>query len=318
MSRRLLHPLTLAAFGFSTGVFDAVLLRSLGLVFTVGSHDATAIVGLYFGISFAGLGLLLGYVIAGRRRDAEANRTIAAQLTALQAAQERLAQSEKLAALGQLAASIAHEVRNPLAVIRSATQELAETAPSDANQVTQASRFVLEEIDRLNNVISSLLTFARPPQLNAKRIDLTDILTRAIDLSNHQLRAKHIRVDVEATCREAQLYGDPDLLTQAFVGLLSNAASVVPPDGRVTVAARRQDAAVEVDITDSGPGVPVELRKRIFEPFFTTRSEGTGLGLAIIRQIIEAHAGSIQVTDSRSGACFRLRLPAAAASLAGA
>jgi len=306
-----------ATAGLLTGLGDAVLLKRLGVGFAINGRDATLLVGVYFGLSFAVLGFLLGVVFAAQRRDRRAAAVIREQMEAINATRARLAQSEKLAALGQLAAAIAHEVRNPLAVIRSAAQDLGDAVPANDNGARRASTFITAEIDRLNNVVTSLLAFARPLQVQPGAVAVRELLDRALLLAHEELAAKQVRVQRREAADLPPVTADPDLISQVLLGLLANASEAVPVGGEVTVQARAVGAAVEIDVADSGPGIPAALRERIFEPFFTTRTRGTGLGLAIARQIVEAHIGTIEVGDRvGGGARFTVRLPAAQRALA--
>lgn len=306
-----------AVAGLLVGLGDATLLRWLGVGFAVNGRDATLLVGAYFGVSFAVLGFLLGAVFEARRRDQRAARLIREQMETINTTRVRLAQSEKLAALGQLAAAIAHEVRNPLAVIRSAAQDLGDAVPASDDGARRASTFITAEIDRLNNVVSSLLAFARPLQVQPGAVAVRDLLDRALLLARDELAAKQVRVQRTESVDLPPVTADPDLISQVLLGLLANATEAVPRGGEVTLCARAVGSAVEIDVADSGPGVPVELRERIFEPFFTTRARGTGLGLAIARQIVAAHVGTIEVGDrAGGGARFTVRLPTAGAAMA--
>jgi two-component system sensor histidine kinase HydH len=296
---------------------DAVLLKRLGVGFAINGRDATLLVGVYFGLSLAVLGFLLGVVFAAQRRDRRAAAVIREQMEAINATRARLAQSEKLAALGQLAAAIAHEVRNPLAVIRSAAQDLGDAVPANDDGARRASTFITAEIDRLNNVVTSLLAFARPLQVQPGAVAVRELLDRALLLAHEELAAKQVRVQRSEAVDLPPVTADPDLISQVLLGLLANASEAVPVGGEVTVQARAVGAAVEIDVADSGPGIPAALRERIFEPFYTTRTRGTGLGLAIARQIVEAHIGTIEVGErSGGGARFTVRLPAAQRALA--
>jgi signal transduction histidine kinase len=298
--------------GIALAVVDTLAMGMIGVTFEVNGRDATLLVGSYFGVSFAVLGFLLGYVVEGRRRDRRAAALIQSQAETIQQARARLAQSEKLSALGQLAAAIAHEVRNPLAVIRSAAQGLGESAVPGDEEARRALSFIITEIDRLNNVISSLLAFARPLQLRPQAVHVHELLERALLLTGDELAAKSVRVDREEKNHLPAVSVDADLISQVLVGLLANATEAVPAGGQVSLQTRVADETVEIDVSDNGPGVPAELRERIFEPFFTTRARGTGLGLSIARQIVEAHCGRITVAERNGGgACFRVSLPLA-------
>jgi signal transduction histidine kinase len=301
-----------AAAGIATGLFDTATMAALGVSFQMNQYDVTWFVGVYFGISFAVLGFLLGYTIEARRRDRRNAELVQAQMETINAARARLVQSEKLAALGQLATAIAHEVRNPLGVIRSAAQGIAETLPAEEDDGQRACSFIQAEIDRLNSVISSLLAFARPLRVSPRTVTVQSLFDSALLLARQELDGKRVRVQRQELHDLPPVVVDPDLVSQVLLGLLANASEVMNGGGEVSLEARAADGMVEMTVADSGPGVPQELRARIFEPFFTTRSRGTGLGLAIARQIIEAHGGKIDVDDRQGGgARFAVRLPAA-------
>jgi signal transduction histidine kinase len=302
-----------AAAGVMLGVADTIFATALGFSFQINGRDATALTAVYFSSSFATLGFLLGYVIEQRRHERGAAAIIQSQMRTIADTRARLAQSEKLAALGQLAAMVAHEVRNPLAVIRSAAQGLGEMLPADA-EARQASGFISAEIDRLNSVVTSLLTFARPPQLRPRPVAVHELVDHALLLAREELAAKRVNVQRHEAADIRTLHVDADLMSQVLLCLLANAAEAVPSGGDVFLDTRLAGDAVLIGVNDSGPGVPAALRERIFEPFFTTRARGTGLGLAIARQIVEAHGGRIDVGDgARGGARFTIRLPGALA-----
>jgi signal transduction histidine kinase len=299
------------AAGLAAGIFDTASLSMLGVEFAINGWDARPLIAAYFGATFAVLGYLIGALTESQRRERRSNALVKSQAEAIAVARARLAQSEKLAALGQLAATVAHEVRNPLGVMRSAAQTLSETVPS-GHDAAQASDFIITEIDRLANVVNSLLAFARPLQVDARPVRVGELFDRAVLLARDDLEAKRLRVERHMAVTLPPVHADPDLLSQVLIGLLANAAEAVPPGGVITLDAYAADGAVQLSVADSGPGIAPELRARVFEPFFTTRARGTGLGLAIARQIVEAHGGRIEVGEASSGgARFTITLPAA-------
>ena len=303
---------TLAGAGVALALVDTATLAAFGITFAMNGRDVTMLVAAFFGSSFALLGYLIGALIESRRRDREAAALIREQVETISAARARLVQSEKLAALGQLATAIAHEVRNPLAVIRSSAQGLSESAAPGDHEAQRACAFITAEIDRLSNVISALLAFARPPQLSPRAVAARTLFDRALLLAADDLADAGVRVQRRDGDDVPPVRADPDLVCQVLLGLLSNATAVLAPGGEIALEARRADDAVELAVADSGPGVAPELRQRVFEPFFTTRSRGTGLGLAVARQIVEAHGGRIEVGErAGGGARFVIRLPAA-------
>ena len=299
--------------GLVSGGVDIAGMSLLGVTFRVNDWDARPLVALYFGVSFAILGYLIGYLVESRRRERRTAALLQTQTEALATWRARVAQSDKLAALGQLAATIAHEVRNPLAVMRSAAQTLSETLPPAGASARQASDFIIAEIDRLATVVNSILAYARPLQLTPRAVAVADLLERVVLLAGDELASRQVRVERADVGALPAVHADPDLITQLLLGLLGNAAEAMAAGGAIRLGASAARGVVQLHVTDSGPGVPAELRDRIFQPFFTTRSRGTGLGLAVARQIVEAHGGRIEVGDADGGgARFTVTLPAAA------
>jgi signal transduction histidine kinase len=296
--------------GLLAGLFDAGMLAALGVTFSVNGRDVMWLIGVYFGGSFAVLGFLLGTVAAARRRDRQAAAVIQAQTETIAGARARVLQNEKLAALGQLAAAIAHEVRNPLGVIRSAAQGLSEGLASDDADGRRACSFITAEIDRLTNVVSSLLAFARPPRIDAQPVTVDALLQRARLLAGAELGNKPVQLRCDEPPHLPPVRADADLLCQVLLGLVVNAVEATPAGSEVRIDACAAADGVEIAVSDRGPGVAPELRERIFDPFFTTRPRGTGLGLAIAKQIVEAHGGRIQVGErAGGGARFAVYLP---------
>lgn len=300
-----------AGAAFLIGVIETAAAMALGVEFTLGEHDVSLLVGGYIEVSFAAFGFLVGLLTEMRRAErfsAESARQTAAQLEAIRA---RLAQTEKLASLGQLAGTLAHEVRNPLAIIRSSVQNLSEALDSGDRENRQACHFVLEEIDRLSHVISSLVGFARPLKLECSVIRTASLVERTGLLAAPMLRDYSVELRVSDDGDPGEVEADPDLLCQALLGLLANAAEASPPNGVVELQSQRLGDGIELSVSDHGPGVPADLRDKIFEPFFTTRKDGSGLGLAVAKQIVEAHGGTLAVGDNgRGGARFSVRLQA--------
>jgi signal transduction histidine kinase len=291
-----------AVAGVALALVDTAVLGWLGTEFRMAGRDVFWLVATWFGCTLGLTGFMLGDAIEARRGERAAAKALAA-------ARARVAQSEKLAVLGQLAAAIAHEVRNPLAVVRSAAQGLTETLPAGDAEARRSATFIIAEIDRLSNVVSSLLAFARPLRVEARPVPIDGVLERALALAGETLAQKRVRLVNRADTKLPEVHADGDLVCQALLDLLTNAAEAAP-GGEVTVGARASDSAVEITVADNGPGVPADMRQKIFEPFFTTRPEGTGLGLAVARQVIEAQGGLVEVSDrAGGGACFTVTLP---------
>lgn len=293
----------LAAAGLLLGAIDVTLLAIFGVTFALNGADVRIFVFAFFGSSFAFLGYLIGAGIETRRRERIA-------VAALDAARERIAHTEKLALLGQLSAAIAHEVRNPLAIVRSSVQNVAESLPPEDAIAHKSCTFAIEEIDRLTRVTSTLLGFARPIHVQRALTQTSDLFDRTAQLASRLLEKKQLTLQQPTTTLAAEL--DADLICQVLLGLIANAADATPPRGTVFLEAAKTANAVELSVSDSGPGVPADMREKIFDPFVTTRVEGTGLGLAVARQIVEAHGGKIEVGERPGGgARFSIRFAGA-------
>ena len=292
----------LAGLGLVVGAIDTVVLGLLGVTFTSQGRDVSLLVFGYLGVSFAILGWWVGSALETRRRERAA-------LVALEQTRERVAHAERLALLGQLAAAISHEVRTPLAIIRSSVQNVSESLPVDDLVAKKSCTFALEEIDRLTRVTSLLLGFARPIRVQRERVGVGVLFDRTELLARRLLDKKHLTLERGGAVGQLEADVDADLICQVLLGLIANAAEATPERGRVVLDARREAGALELSVTDNGPGVPAALREKVFEAFFTTRTDGTGLGLAVAKQLVEAHGGKLSVGEQPGGgARFALTL----------
>ena len=300
--------------GVAMGLGDMALFWALGVEMRIGGRDAVpGVMGLFI-VTYAVLGWVMGRLIEARKRAAADARTITAQLHALATSQHALLQSEKLAAIGRLAAGVAHEVRNPLGVIR-ASASMLEEGPGLDDDARRACSFIREEIDRLNGLITSLLAFARPTEPRLSSVALDAVIERALRLAAPEVDRRAIALVRETPPALPPVRADADLLSQMLLGLLVNATEAVADRGRIVVRADADDAAVVLEVADDGPGVAAGTAEQVFEPFFTTKASGTGLGLAMALRIAQAHGGTLELAPGRgagaggAGACFRLSLP---------
>ena len=243
------------------------------------------------------------------------NVLIVRDLGELRRLQAEVRRQEKLAALGGMAAGVAHEIRNPLSSIKGLATyfagKFAEGSPDrDAAQV------MTQEVDRLNRAIGELLAFARPSDLNVRRSDINALLRHSLQLVQQDAAAKQIELVQELSPALCDALIDPDRLAQCLLNLYLNAIQSMPGGGRLTVASTRADARhVRIVIADTGCGIAPGDMDKIFNPYFTTKPNGTGLGLAIVYKIIEAHDGRIQVESTPGqGTRFALTLPCAEAA----
>ncbi|MEM7626397.1 MAG: ATP-binding protein [Planctomycetota bacterium] len=225
----------------------------------------------------------------------------------------QLERGKRLAALGEMAAGIAHEIRNPLAAIQLyAEMVTADLEPDAMTQQSAAiaadnSRKIAEAVRGLSAIVLDVLSFARQIEPRARACDGRELLQRVVDAHRPAIEAAGVAVDMR--CEVRVIDADPDLLHQALLNLVRNAVDAMTDrDGGVLSLAIESHRVV---VADTGPGLPAEVIDRIFNPFFTTRNTGTGLGLAIVHRIIDAHGGTIAVhNDPRhGGAVFTLELP---------
>jgi two-component system sensor histidine kinase HydH len=225
--------------------------------------------------------------------------------------QERLRRSERLSSLGNLAAGVAHEVRNPLSSIRGFASYLAGKLRDSPDQ--EAARVMVQEVDRLNRVVSQLLEFARPDDVHRTVSDLNAVVDHALRLASSDAAAKGIEVRFVPNPRLPRILLDPDRMAQALLNLVLNAIQAMDTGGVLTVAAGRAEGGVSVLVNDTGPGMTREVAAQVFNPYFTTKPSGTGLGLAIVHNIVENHHGAVSV-ESRPGrgTTFTVFLPGAA------
>jgi signal transduction histidine kinase len=220
----------------------------------------------------------------------------------LRTAQEELVKKEQLAVVGELAAVIAHEVRNPLAIIANAVAGLRKQSISREDHETLLA-ILDEETSRLNRLVTDLLRYARPVNVQRSQFVLADLLERALAFAKTKKRS--IRTELLRGAPEASgLWGDANLLRQVFDNLIDNAVQAMGGGGTLTVRMRSDTkegiGGVAVDIIDTGEGMDTQVRSRARDPFFTTRPSGTGLGLAIVDRIVDAHGGQFAI-DSRAG-----------------
>jgi len=240
-------------------------------------------------------------------------------ISRLRELEERLRRSDRLAALGQMAAGVAHEVRNPLVGIRAAAQFL-EGEPAFAAGLREYTGVIIREVDRLNAIVEDLLAFASPKPVQLAPCNLNQVLEEALALEAAALTGAGVHVARIYDPQLPPILGDPPRLHQVFLNLLRNAAEAMPGGGALTVRTRFERlsarlggrAAAVAEVADEGAGIAPEQVPHLFNPFFTTKPEGTGLGLAISFRIVEDHGGAIEVeTGAGRGATFAVILPLA-------
>jgi signal transduction histidine kinase len=264
-------------------------------------------------------GTVIGYTLALVRNDS--GEVVGASmffrdLTRVEQLEERERLRDRLAAVGEMAAMIAHEVKNPLAGIE-VMAGLLKRKVADADAQGALSD-IIKEAKMANAIVQEVLDFVRPIRLQVEYTTVLEAVQAAILLADTKARRGNIAVTVDVAPGLPAIEGDQHQLTQVFTNLLMNAYEAMNGEGRVRFSAERvhvSDGAeghdeVRVEITDDGPGIPQDVADRVFEPFFTTKPKGSGLGLAIVRKIVDAHDGRLDLkTVPGRGTSIRVTLP---------
>ena len=254
--------------------------------------------------------------MAGRLRLAQED--LRQKIETLKETQSQLVQSEKLASLGEMAAAVAHGLRNPLASIRAATQLSLRRLPP-GSPLGEHLGAVIEEVDRLEKRIAHLLDFARPAGLSPSATPVREMVMAVVGIFEEKLAKQGVRLRLDLEAAIPEVWVDASQIEQAILEVMTNAVEAVPAGGSLRVAARAREQAgdarvVELTIEDDGEGIPDEILPRVVEPFFTTKADGTGLGLAIAKRFVEQNKGGIAISSpERKGTAVTLTLPVAPA-----
>lgn len=253
-------------------------------------------------------GLLSGQLLRIARRLKDSYQELKIKTEQVFLAEEHLRRTERIQALAELSAGIAHEIRNPLASIKGAAEILATPDLAEA-QRQEFTEILSKETKHLSTVVGEFLDFARPKSQVPMECDLEKTLDSVLDLTFQQRMNKDIAIHKSIDSSLPPIFFDPAQLKQVFVNLVTNAIQAMPSGGEISIACRKNgSASIECIVEDSGPGIPEEILPRIFDPFFTTRPTGTGLGLSIIQKILSHHQGSIYAGNrAEGGARFTLR-----------
>lgn len=247
-------------------------------------------------------------------QDQEGRRTgtsaLIKDITELKRLEEELNQSERLAAVGQLSASIAHEVKNPLAAIRGAVEILGESLPSREGEESEVVSEVLEQIDRLDRLVEDLLSFARPNPPRKKPVQVGELLERTLQMLRGEPLRKGVAIYRNFDPDLPLLWADDTQLEQAFMNVILNALQAMDGSGTLTVTTWQAQGGIHVSFRDTGPGLSPESLKRMAEPFYTTKHRGTGLGLSIVQKVLESHRGRMRAENHpEGGVLFTVVLP---------
>ncbi|MDE3179119.1 MAG: DUF4118 domain-containing protein [Acidobacteriota bacterium] len=310
--------------GWETVAWTAVACGSYGLfvihalpVYRLTEADAAELALRY--VFFFLVAVVVNRVVSENRNQAQRYRELAETLSdtnrRLIAAQDDVRRSERLAALGQLSAGLAHEIRNPLGVIRGSAEMLGERIPPADSLAAELAGYISTEVERLNSLVARFLDFARPLQPQLKDQDVAPVIERALQSVHDQHPAASVGIEKDFSAATPRVQIDDELAERVFVNLFANAFEAMPDGGvlRITIDAGESGGArgAMITIADTGPGVPASQRDQIFNPFFTTKKTGVGLGLSIVSKIVDDHHGWIRLDgEPGAGACFKLFFPA--------
>jgi len=310
--RRLYYlPIIVAAFvhGWRGALIAALVVSAAYVPHAFGhiSHDPatptqkTAEILLYFAV-----GLTTGTLVSRLERS---QRDLQESLAQLRSAEDQLVRAAKLAAVGTLSAGLAHEIRNPLASIKGSAEFLADDFP-EGHPKRGLLRVLVEESDRLNQVLTRFLTFARPRPLDRREFDLRPELDALSALLQGHDAARSVSLRFDVRPDVARIRGDPEQLRQVLLNVILNACQAAGEGGSVDVRCTTADGSCRLEVHDSGPGFSAEAAEDAFTPFYTTKAHGTGLGLAISHRIVDSHGGRITLRNhERGGAVVSIELP---------
>ncbi len=225
---------------------------------------------------------------------------------ALIKARESLMRSETLATVGRMTAGIAHEIRNPLFIIRSSAEKLRERYPAESGEIDE---FIIEEVDRLNKTLTEYLMFSKDKKSGRKPVDLINILNRSLNLVK---KGRNTSILTDFSTESAPFDGEEKELMQSFLNILINALQATSGNGKVEIIFNNTEGNYIIEFKDNGGGIPEETVSKIFEPFYTTKTDGSGLGLSIAKEIIEAHNGEITArSNAGKGTTIQVIFPGA-------
>ena len=309
---------TLLWTALSSAAYLSFLLWVPWAAFQLTTEGATelAIRNLFFFLA----AILVNQFVMDSKQQATRYRTLAEELAEtnrqLKLAEAEARRSERLAALGQMSAGLAHEIRNPLGVIKGSAETLNKRLASSDPVAVELAGYISSEVNRLNSIVTRFLDFARPHEIEKHPAEIVPLIERALKAAHDRWPEAKVEVDRKFAEGIGPIAVDAERCEQVFTNLVMNAYEAMSPEGgtlHVSIESGPTHGlqGVQVMIEDSGPGVPAELREQIFNPFFTTKKTGVGLGLSIVSKIVDDHGGWIRVeSEPGHGARFRIFLPA--------
>ena len=311
-------PVVVAAywFGVTGGVLTAAgaSLIYLPHIRATTGNDMDHAVSQYADIvMFHVVAVAVGVLASAQRRvvrqHTETSQSLERAHRDLLASQDHLRRSERLSAMGQVAAGLAHEIRNPLAGMKGALDIIASRAASGTPEA-EFTGVAATELARLDRLVAEFLSFAKPRDPELRHAPLAPIVDHVLALVRPMAERRGVRVELGFIDRTLSAFVDDEQITQVLVNVVLNAIQATPPERRVEIALKAHEGRVEIDVSDQGRGIAPDDLARIFEPFFTTQTRGTGLGLAISQRIVLSHHGSIRILNtSPEGTVVRITLP---------
>jgi signal transduction histidine kinase len=327
--RRLSYfPIVLGAiwFGFRGGVILAVLSSIFfipHILLFIGKGPETYINELLEIFLYLAAGSVTGLIVSRQNKLREQYKALSEKLEKsysrlhqetklLIEVEEQLSASQKFSALGQLSASLAHEIKNPLSSIKGTAEILLDEFP-EGHPKREFAQILLKETTRLNTTVEEVLQYSRGQQSEKGPSEAASrVIHQVARLLKSQLQKKAIDLTINLSPESDAFNVDRSKMSQVFLNIILNSIDAVPNGGRIRIETERNETGLIIHIADNGPGVPAEDRERVFTPFVTGKEDGTGLGLPISRKIVERYGGSLTVTDSdMGGACFTILLPTA-------
>jgi two-component system, NtrC family, sensor histidine kinase HydH len=312
LSPLLALPVAFAA--WRTGWTGGLAVAMLSTAFLASAPWMPRLQAAIQGSSLVCIGTALGVAAERHRRERQnagpASGPEGASIDKALANLEGMKRAERLSALGQLSAGLAHEIRNPLASISGAAAILQRERELDPKQ-SKCVRIIISECQRLDGLLSNFLNFARPRPPRFQMVDLHPIFENTLALAGHAVRGKTVHLEMKIGSPSPRVECDPEQLEQVLLNLMLNAIEASPEGGTVTIEALFDSSSVTINVTDLGHGVATAHVDRLFDPFFTTKEHGTGLGLPVAHQIVRQMGGSLLANrNTGPGMTFSITLPA--------
>ncbi|HHT9117542.1 MAG TPA: GAF domain-containing protein [Candidatus Hypogeohydataceae bacterium YC38] len=241
--------------------------------------------------------------------NAQTCKTLESKVCELTETQERLLRSERFVAMGEMAAYIAHEIRNPLVTIGGFARSIENSNTPDVN-ISTSAQIIVEEVKRLEKILDNIKDFSKPAEPKKARMQINLLMEDTLSLIEGYLRERNIKLVKELQPNLPVAFIDPAQIKQVILNLIKNAIESMPKGGTLTIRTTLEDTYFKVDFSDTGEGIPPEVMHKIFTPFFTTKTSGTGVGLAVSQKIVDDHEGKLRVTSAVGrGSTFSVLLP---------